>query len=477
MQELKNKLHDAKKRGLRSGAKGLPPENAAAPDENEIFYNVEAAKLYGQKTKGLIEKHTKIRVDISNVDDEIASINSSLEALPPIADIDGKLHVMLSNEKLNLEKIIVKYKMAIAELKAFKMENGITRQAHYPKDKHTHLSSIILILVLEAMVGSYFYSQGVGFAKGAFIAFIFSMINVVLAIYIGMGLTFKNSKKLPSIIIGWLSLAIGLPLLILICSIIATFRAILEKNRELETEVINKSEIFKEAIEKATSIFQLEIPFSEMNGYLLFCTAVIASIYAIYKGYWYSDPIPGYERIDRRAEENSELYNLKEKNIRGLLMQVKNEQQKLRNQIISNIGSIGNKITSNISELEKIDGHFKSLSLELRSDHRLLIKTYRESVAAVHPTSTPLFFKEDPYLELDQMIESRKDTMEKIISIKEKFTSLKDLILEKMKDQNNEIDQKVANLSKVVDEYLAEIDAKSIETIKSTTKIAGPLID
>ena len=75
------------------------------------------------------------------------------------------------------------------------------------------------------------------------------------------------------------------------------------------------------------------------------------------------------------------------------------------------------------------------------------------------------------------MIESRKDTMEKIISIKEKFTSLKDLILEKMKDQNNEIDQKVANLSKVVDEYLAEIDAKSIETIKSTTKIAGPLID
>lgn len=76
-----------------------------------------------------------------------------------------------------------------AELEAFRIEHGLSREAHFPTGARTYLSYVILmaLIVVEAVLNARFFAQGLdsGLLGGFAEAGIMAGINVVIAFLIG----------------------------------------------------------------------------------------------------------------------------------------------------------------------------------------------------------------------------------------------------------------------------------------------------
>jgi hypothetical protein len=117
-----------------------------------------------------------------------------------------------------------------------------------------------------------------------------------MSICLGRGFTFKNLKKkyllnglAYSCLIGFIFSSIFLN------GFYATYRSVLEANQVIPPLI--------DIVQKTLDIFTLNYPFSDLKSHITFIMTLLFSIGAFVEGYFWSDPVPGYESLDRAQKD------------------------------------------------------------------------------------------------------------------------------------------------------------------------------
>lgn len=182
-----------------------------------------------------------------------------------------------------------------SDLKYFRVENKLgARKAQYPDSNVLNYALVIGAVLIESILnGAMFRDVAAGLIGGAQLAFFFSLINILLGLFIG----FWGVKNLIHVnparkVMGGLVVAI-----LGVCGIgwnffIAHYREMAQTGDGLEEQV----NAFKTMIQHP---FNLASP--EAYALLFFGAMIFA--YMVYKAYrTFDDPYPGYGKMQRRYE-------------------------------------------------------------------------------------------------------------------------------------------------------------------------------
>ena len=277
------------------------------------------------KTKTSFEK---------NIDDEIVSLNNTLEAYyreHQTTLVGVRTDVIVSN----------------AELKKFRVNNKLTRQAVYPLSYMKTAAVMSSIVIGEAVINAYSHQGEGGLIDGAGTAFFISAINVLIAAFFGYWFRCKNHIKVPWRVVGWACFAAFIGSSIYLNSLYATFRTELHKILDEDAVTVTTFEVaagttteassprateenpsqllpeevaenqdakinpqkvaFIRALKKASRIFLGEVPFKDLLSYLTFFLTIIFSVIAFYEGYHLDDAYPGFGKLDRKNKDNKRI--------------------------------------------------------------------------------------------------------------------------------------------------------------------------
>lgn len=336
MTDLIRYLNKAKNEGFNGGKTGNPPPHATSPDTIEVGYSIMAKNIFNKENANFSKQCIDIKKVIENTEAEIDEFNTKLESLPALNSIEELINAKLQNDMGKYKRAYTDWLFSDSALKAFMMQNSINRPAAYPLDLNSHFSWIFLLIIAEAITNAYFFSANVGLAIGALTALLFSVINVGIGVASGIAFRFKNSNGDLKKIFGWFSIFIAILVLVWINSTTATFRSITEvaKTHDLPIEL---DVLWMQAAKSSLDIFLLQVPFKEMNGFLLFFIGILAGGFSIWKGYTLFDPIIGYTPIDKLAKDNERKKDDIEKEIKLLAKKVFSESRETREDLIKNI--------------------------------------------------------------------------------------------------------------------------------------------
>lgn len=192
------------------------------------------------------------------------------------------------NKQLNL----------IKELRLFKVQRGIDHSANYPTSKLLHFSLVAVMIIIEALGNMYLFAQGneLGLLGGIFEAILLSVVNVGVAVMVGM-------LALPQ-----MNLRTGfrrqLGLLGLILAVVFAFTFNLAAAHYRDLLVVSKEVALEQAIPNAFAN-----PFAlSFNGLILLVLGIIIFALALWKGYTADDPYPGYGALSRKCEEANQAF-------------------------------------------------------------------------------------------------------------------------------------------------------------------------
>jgi hypothetical protein len=416
MSELIRNLEKAKKEGLKNGASGNPPPQAQHPDAIEINYSITAQKLFGQEKERFNKSQIEIEKKVKELKGSVEEFENELSTLEKLTNIEEIIEAKLDENVNKHQKVVKDYLLKDASLKRYKIENNIHRVAVYPQDYHSHFSWIFLILTQEAIVNGFFFSANVGYAIGAIIALVFSFINVSIGVVAGIFFRYKNSQDQAEKFFGWAVLVIASVALIYINSVLSTYRSLTEISKSENVDII--ANLFTKAIAEGYRIFALEIPFAEMNGFLLFFAGMISAGIAVWKGYTALDALPGYTEVDKQAKSAEKIKHQIEKECADLANTATKKEREKREKGLRNLQFVKSTSTKLKADFDQKCNQISNKMAEIRSDHKQIIVAYRDSVRAVTPLQVPNYFHDEPFLQIelnDDSILNTKNEIEELV--------------------------------------------------------------
>jgi hypothetical protein len=192
----------------------------------------------------------------------------------------------------------------IKELRRFKIKCNLDRSANYPTSIKLHFSLVAVMILIEALGNMYLFAQGneLGLLGGIFEAILLSVVNVGVAVLVGL-------LALPQ-----LNLQLGvrrhLGLIALILAIVFSLVFNLAAAHYRDLLILSKEIALEKAIPNVINhTFDLSF-----NGLVLLALGVIVFALGLWKGYSADDPYPGYGALSRKSEAASQAFReLREK--------------------------------------------------------------------------------------------------------------------------------------------------------------------
>lgn len=456
MTDLIRHLDSAKNKGFNGGKTGNPPPHSTSPDTVEVEYGIMAKNIFNKENAIFSKQCIDIKKNIGNIESELDEFNTKLESLPALSSIEEKINSKLHSDNGKYKKVYKDSLQSEASLKAFKLQNSIHRPATYPVDLNSHFSWIFLLIIIEGLTNAYFFSANVGLFVGALTALLFSLINVGIGVSSGIAFRFKNSKEDLLKTFGWICIFIAILILVWINSTTATFRSITEVAK-LHDLPIELDVLWMQAAKSSLDIFLLQVPFKEMNGFLLFFIGLLAGGFSIWKGYTLFDPIIGYTPLDKLAKENEAKWNNIEKEIHFMAKKEFTDSKEIREDLIKNIKkqrAICSKIDA---EFKQKKSSIESKILEIKLDYKQLIVAYRAAVSAVTPVGIPSYFHEDPYLELNIHETSITSIISDIEYITRKANDIYENYSQKLNDQIHGISSLTGEVTNATNKFYEQL--------------------
>lgn len=204
------------------------------------------------------------------------------------------------------------------ELSAFKLKNGLAREAHYPTPTGTYFRfAILLVMVLvEGVVNAKYFTQGLdtgligAFAESGGLA----AINVVVAFFLGK-FAVNNCMHSNAVIkvLGVVAIAFSILVMSIIGMGIAHYRDGLTSGVSGPLHVDLMGIIFPS--------YQLQGP----SSWVLFFVSIAFGIAALFDGLYSDDLYPGYGSISRRTQMSIDDYEEELTTLQGNLELLKDE--------------------------------------------------------------------------------------------------------------------------------------------------------
>lgn len=336
-------------------------------DSNEISFKNHLSNL-------AIQAHTKVEDAIIRLKDSISSA-SIKDNVHEILNIEDEYKAQLSSE-INPKIEVLKSARKVvndrsSDVERFKNEAKTHRMPIYPESKVKFFGILILAFIGESVLNGNFLAAGSDYGLlGGFIeAFAISLVNIGAGFLAGLLFTFKNSVASYKKLFGF-----AIPLFLTIALyffnlLVAHFR---------EALPIHPETAYFEAILSFTNgVFQID----DFNSWVLFSIGIGFAILAMYKGYYFDDPIPGYGRIDRKRISAEDDFHIIKEEIEEGIDSIHEEYLSALERVYEYAKNTKSRLGNNSSAIQSQTQQLKAYKSTLEGALKSIITQYREELA------------------------------------------------------------------------------------------------
>jgi len=472
--EIEGDLESYRKLDIQQGRQNLPSSNALAPDETEVKILAQAKQLSLNEGTTYHSKTNELGQGVSDMATTCAQLKAKCEALissnvSATADVNNQLSsekhriIPLKNEELEL----------LADLNGYKALHGITWLAYYPADLLLHLSWIGLCIAIETVVNAFFFENERGLLGGAVVAFAVSVVNIGLAGVLGYFFRYINHYLLIQKVFGWACLVLFGLSTVFLNSVFSTFRSAYQLVND-PADFRQTTDAFKQALDNASSIFALHIPFTDILSFVLFFIGCLLGGYAFYKGYSIDDPYPGHGARDRRYKSARARYQTGVDDVRKSVQALHEKRQAEIIEAKNGISELGSRI-SRMEGRIKQEAREHSANIQRISDRwRLVLDTYRKSNTSVRATPAPSYFSSLPEVVPINSDEQGEQLVCQLDELARAFENLRTSCVDKLAAQlRNESVQTTELLGPIFSDFLLSIQKQAEMELANRRQTVG----
>lgn len=409
---------DFRKRGSLEGSKHRPSTDATHLDSNESELLAIAEKWAATAQRKFDMATTAAAQTVSAAEQKQIELKAKIEQLLADRSDPSDAAQKMAAERDALAKLTESRLLTKTEWLYFRELNGINAQAVYPESHVWHFAIVAILALAETIINSFFYINNEGLIGGFTVAIGVSAVNMLLALFLGIGFRYINLKSRLQISIGWISLLFFLAAALYCNALFATFRS----EYQLLTNPGDPNQLryaFSAASQSAAQIFMFKHAFSDLLSFVLFGIGLILSAIAFWKGYGYDDKHPGYGALDRKLKEAERAEAEAQKNFRleiqSHLDSIQANLKELLHQPTRLIGELAMKSSDLSHARQALQFQYAAIT----RDFQLVLKSYRAANTAIRPTPPPPHFSVLPDIGTVANIASVEPLLEEIRRVKE----------------------------------------------------------
>ena len=368
----------------RSDAKnGIPAEQSTDLSKNEEgikdYLVKEIVNEARSKAQELLSQWHLKRIEM-----HVGESIDRIRVLPNRTEAD--LSAIETQDESDLVRDRFSMYCAEADMKLFRAQNELRRDATYPDSQIMHRVIIGAILLGETLMNGFFFSQGMerGLVGGMIAAFIITLVNVVAAFVVGTYCAPRaNHIDRGSKIFGWLMFVVYGVLLIWFCVAVGHYRSLIQIN---EDALVAAVEIMK-------VIFDWELfSIKEFNGWILVFFSLLIGVITTIKFYKADDVYPGYGELDRKLKKSEKAFS-KSKSSHSAKMNtfVQGQQEELFTLHRKTEGFV-KESASSIKKSGQLIAEYEEFCKTVQSAYNGAIQLYRKSNGEVRVIDAPSYF-------------------------------------------------------------------------------------
>ena len=380
--------------GKQRGQGDLPSQEEVKPDEIHqkicAFVEKQAANCK-QSVSEYVNDHLAIFHEIvASWRKENPAINLGNIIDKGCQDIEQQTELYLSD----LAKHQEKYNEANSDLQQFRNQNSLLRVAHYPSSSLAHWLWIGVAIIIESFLSASLLgsiSRG-GIIDGWIAAIALTATNVVVGIFVGQILRYKNRRNIFVKVIAT-TLAGVFTILALAWNIIAGH----VRDIYLKAQEIGQFETLDQAFASAFGkLLSQPLPWESLESAALAIVGISVFVFTTYKAYNSDDTFPGYGEKYRKVEELHDRY---QKNLNNALKHLTS----IRDNASSEIEEIKSRYENDLyawkttaDRLNSLGNNYETNLVLYNKDLSHILSAYTTSNLAVRKTPPPAFFSGDP---------------------------------------------------------------------------------
>ncbi len=213
------------------------------------------------------------------------------------------------------------------DLDAFRKENDLTRQAHYPESKAARIGLVLLGIVLiitEGLFNAYFFAQGSesGLLGGFIQAGTLAALNFVVPAVVGwLWIPNVNHVRPFRRLAGYVGIIVVVFFMLMSALAIAHFR---DAMGVAVDGTINIAAVALKTIQESPFVL------ADLSSWMLFFLSLLFGFFGLLDGYKFDDPYPGFGRRYRAAQEADNHYD-------SLVVQVRGEITGIKEMILESL--------------------------------------------------------------------------------------------------------------------------------------------
>ncbi len=298
-------------------------------------------------------------------------------------EADQKINRLLAESRDALIDARKEERTAKRNLKAFMINNELTRVPSYPESKIFHWSIVITALVVESVANSYFFSKGsdLGLLGGVLQALLISLFNIGSALFVGVyALPYMNHVERRFRSISAFGCSLYAIILLFFNLATAHYRAFLEAD-PVQAIILAIPHLFKN-------------PFgiNNFDAWVLFFIGGLFATFASIKGYTSDDSYPGFGREDRKYKEAEKRYKSEKQKILKRINEAIDKYHIKVIQILNETKRYSVEYRKLISNCLDIVKKFNEYSLSIEKTCNAILKYYRDINEEVRGVAPPKYF-------------------------------------------------------------------------------------
>jgi hypothetical protein len=393
-----------------AGWENLPETSAMEPDEVELALQREyqhqhrdALEQARDELRSLSDEFDRLEREMPMPQDLEVAVESAA------ADIEREL----SNSRV-LEALSREHTLRQRDLRKFRRENGISRDAIYPASRLRHLAFLAPILLLESVANAGFFALGseVGWLGGWAVAASVSGINIVVGAMSGyFSFRWRHHPRRHMQRVATCGVALYAVVAVLFNLAVARFRDAAITTGA--TQAISPDQLM-----------DLSQPLS-VASIALFLIGLIASGLSCWKGYRADDPVPGHGDRHRRLREADEKLREERDRQHGLVLGHAESVPERCRLLLRGAGDALVQMGDIVVRAERCGEGYDVQLQRVRTWSHQWLKKYRDENSRIRSTAPPEHFSEYPQFAHELDISSAQCLAQRLAFNSRRFQELK----------------------------------------------------
>ena len=375
-------------RGRERGKNNMPPPTQPGLDLVETEVVDHCSRLFG-------EKKDAYRRAVRLSEERIVSPASATDPEAAVEEACDRMKARVDEERPELKRLHRSAQKAIDELRTFKDEQGLSRDASVPKSLVTSAAILAALLVVETVANGLFFGANLagGLIGGVSYAVLISVINVgVFGLLAASAVRQVHHRDQSRQVVGYLGLLLVVAAAVAWNLAVAHYREALPADYPPSPEVVGEvaasadaSECWEgpsEADADGEAICLLWSNWFSLNGFLSYMLMLIGLLMcgvAAWKWLGMSDRYPGFGQLERRCRETEKrLLDERQELLAKLDADLKSAVTK-QHSIFKDPADAWTRAVKAFGDLKQGHEELRDFARDLEEECRSALETYRSA--------------------------------------------------------------------------------------------------